>query len=476
MKNLISVLKKSTLIVLSAVFALAAAGPASAADDFYGPGLWHSEGGHRTFYGAYRTIDGASSYCLDAGLPSPRPGHFAGSKPKTVRSPQTAWLLAQYSSSTSSHRQAALASFVKLDEKLPHRHTMKVRQPKDLGAKFKPAAELFSQMKKDAEKFAGPYELSLEPKQRDGAVFVTPILTSASGAQLKKPVDIAITGGEDDVKKKVDSGTEVSVAAQPGSRVKIEARAAGLPGTDVRVYTPTDGARVQNVTTGAPTEVTAEAIADTQLPYAPQARTRAQLTDDGTVVDAIEITGAEPKSELTVKARAYHSADEPVQSTELQGELVDEQELTVRADDEGAAELTTEPVEAQPGWTTWTVEIIGADGWDGWISEWGIPDETVFCEQPPTPEEAPPAELTPPPTDEPAEAPAPETAAPTQPDAEESAPAPAAGGTAAPREKPEAVEQEQLPRTGAEWKIATGTGLMLLGVGSAALVLARRRA
>ena len=239
MKNLLTALKTSALIILTAIMAFAVSGPAAADDDFYGPGLWHKEGVHKTFYGAYLTIDGKPSYCLDAGLPSPRPQHFKGAEPTSVRTPQTAWLLAEYADSKDSSRQAALSAFVKLDKALPHRHTMKVRTPKELGKKFAKAADMFTQMRKDAKDFAGPYTLALAPKHRDGKVFATPTLTSAAGKELDWPVDVVMTGGSEDLRKQVPAGTEVSVLAPPGALVSVEATAAGLPSTDVLVYKPT---------------------------------------------------------------------------------------------------------------------------------------------------------------------------------------------------------------------------------------------
>ena len=477
MKNLLTVLKTSALIILTAIMAFAVSGPAAADNDFYGPGLWHKEGVHKTFYGAYLTIDGKPSYCLDAGLPSPRPQHFKGAKPTSVRTPHTAWLLAEYASSKDSSRQAALSAFVKLDTSLPHRHTMKVRTPKELGKKFAKAADMFAQMRKDARDFAGPYTLTLAPEHRDGKVFATPTLTSASGKKLDWPVDVVMTGGGEYLRKQVPAGTEVSVAAPPGALVSVEATAARLPSTDVLVYKPTDGKRVQNVTTGVPAKVTAKATANTQLPFAPTAETTAEVSSDGSVTDSISITGAPPNSTLSVVARAYHSDSEPVQSAEPQGTLISEQEITARIDGDGKAQLTTEAVEGKPGWTTWTVEILESEKSDGWASDWGIPEETVDGEEPPeqpTPSEKPTPSDTPTPEESPTSEETP-SAPPEQPEpkpAPESTPK--AGGEETPTPQ-EPKQTETLPRTGADWRVGAGMGLVLLGIGAAALGFTRKR-
>ncbi|WP_141738919.1 hypothetical protein [Brevibacterium sp. HMSC22B09] len=481
MKNLLTALKTSALIILTAIMAFAVSGPAAADDDFYGPGLWHKEGVHKTFYGAYLTIDGKPSYCLDAGLPSPRPQHFKGAEPTSVRTPQTAWLLAEYADSKDSSRQAALSAFVKLDKALPHRHTMKVRTPKELGKKFAKAADMFTQMRKDAKDFAGPYTLTLAPKHRDGKVFATPTLTSAAGKELDWPVDVVMTGGSEDLRKQVPAGTEVSVSAPPGALVSVEATAAGLPSTDVLVYKPTDGKRVQNVTTGVPAKVTAKATANTQLPFAPTAETTAEVSSDGSITDTVNITGAPPNSTLSVIARAYHSDSEPVQSAEPQGTLVDEQELTARIDGDGKAQLTTEAVEGKPGWTTWTVEILESERSDGWVSDWGIPEETVYWEEPPEPT-PPPKEPTPSEEPTPSDTPTPEEAStpketpsapPEQPEPKPES-TPEAGGEETPTPQ-EPKQAETLPRTGADWRVGAGMGLVLLGIGAAAVGFTRKR-
>ena len=483
MNRLLTALKTSALIILSTIMALVLTGPAAANDDFHGPGLWHKEGAHRTFYGAYLTIDGKPSYCLDAGLPSPRPHHFKGAEPTSVRTPQTAWLLAEYAESKNSSRQAALSAIVKLDTALPHRHSMKVRAPKELGKKFAKAADMFTQMRKDAADYAGPYTLTLEPEHREGKVFATPVLASAAGKQLDWPVDVVVTGAATSLRKQVRSGTEVSVPAAPGAVVSIEATASGLPSTDVLVYTPTDGKRVQNVTTAAPAEVTAKATANTQLPFAPQAKTRADIAADGSTTDTITISGAPPNSTLSVIARAYHSKSEPVQKAEAQGTLIGEQELTARIDGDGRAQLTTEPVTSRPGWTTWTVEIRESEKSDGWVSDWGIPEETVYWEEPqnptatpekptpsgePTPSDSPTPEETP----TPAETPSVPPQQPTPEPIPESTPE--AGGEETPTPQ-QPKQTEALPRTGADWRVGAGMGLVLLGIGAAALGFTRKR-
>lgn len=206
------------------------------------------------------------------------------------------------------------------------------------------------------------------------------------------------------------------------------------------------------------------------VPWRPSAETRATL-DGNKAHDEVTVTGMRPGSEVEVIVSAYRSDTKPEQSPKVQGTKINTQDFTVVADQEGKATITTEPIEVPVGWVTFVASVTKNDQHEGWVSDWGIPAETVHRapEEPPKPPEpseppAPPEQPTVPP-----EQPTPPPEQPTPPTK------PVADQPVA--EKPQAPNAPgQLPRTGASGQsMLIGAGIVLLGLGAAALALTQRR-
>ncbi len=248
------------------------------------------------------------------------------------------------------------------------------------------------------------------------------------------------------------------------------------------------------------------------VPWTPTADTTAVLT--GTQAhDEVDIRGMRPGSAVSATVTAYHSAEQPKQSSKVGGEKIDSQDFRITADQDGKASLRTSAITAPVGWVTFVVTVNGDDAHKSWTSDWGIPAETVHraapepepptpVEEPPTPVEEPPAPTdepsapatqppppgdTPPPADEsPAgEPPAPD-GQPPAPTAEPPPPAPEPSAAEPPAAEPpvEPVADQpqaprapdQLPRTGAPGNAAlVGAGLLLIGLGVTALLVSGRR-
>src|SRR5699024_6773435 len=200
--------------------------------------------------------------------------------------------------------------------------------------------------------------------------------------------------------------------------------------------------------------------------------------------------GLGPGADAIITVTAYHVETEPEQSQKPQGKELSAQDVTIVADAEGRAEISTEPIDMPVGWVTFVSEIEGSDVNAAWMSDWGVPAETVHRppeEQPSTPPAppAPPAEpstppQTPPsppappaPPEEPSTPPEKPTSPPPPPEQPSTPPAPPEQPEqpAAPEapEKPETppvaetpaapAPTAELPRTG-----TTGNG-MLIGLG-----------
>lgn len=186
--------------------------------------------------------------------------------------------------------------------------------------------------------------------------------------------------------------------------------------------------------------------------WTPEATTQARF-DGARVVDDIAISGLRPgaKAELTVTA--YRTDSEPKQSTTVSGDRLASQDISVVADREGKATVTTEGIDMPVGWVTFVTEIRGDEVHRGWTSDWGIPSETVYRPAETAPSTAP---TTPPPV------------APTTP------PAPALEPVA---EKPEAPGPAgELPRTGTgATGVLVAVGIVLIGTGAATVYVTGRR-
>lgn len=209
------------------------------------------------------------------------------------------------------------------------------------------------------------------------------------------------------------------------------------------------------------------------VPWTPTADTRAEI-EGSQVTDEVAVTGLRPGAEAKLTVTAYRTDSEPQQSTEASGTELASQDITVVADQEGTATVSTELIDMPVGWVTFVTTIHADDVHEGWTSDWGIPSETVSrppAEKPSTPP-APPTS-TPPSPEQPSTPPAPEQPSPP--------PAPEQPSTSPPvepvAEEPEAPRApDELPRTGVQGHtMLIGVGIVLIGLGAAILFVTGRR-
>jgi LPXTG-motif cell wall-anchored protein len=229
------------------------------------------------------------------------------------------------------------------------------------------------------------------------------------------------------------------------------------------------------------------------VPWTPTTDTEAVLEGKQTH-DEVAVSGLRPGSEAVVTVTAYHVETEPEQSQKPQGKELSAQDVTVVADAEGRAEISTEPIDMPVGWVTFVSEIEGSDVNTAWTSDWGVPAETVHRppeEKPSTPPAppAPPEEpSTPPekptsppaPPEQPSTPPAPpeqpeQPAAPEAPENPETPPvAPVAETPEAPAPAP--APTAELPRTGTTGNgMLIGLGIVLVGLGTTVLLISGGR-
>lgn len=216
------------------------------------------------------------------------------------------------------------------------------------------------------------------------------------------------------------------------------------------------------------------------VPWSPAAETDAVLEGDS-VHDEVRLSGLRPGSEAVVTVTAYHSESEPKQSKKVQGKKLNSQDITVVADQDGHAEVSTEAIDMPLGWVTFVTSVAETEVNQGWTSDWGIPAETVHRppeETPSTPPEEPSTPPAPPeqpstPPEQPSTPPAP----PVEPAPPEAPEAPPVAPVAPVAEQPEApTPPAQLPRTGATGNgMLVGAGIFLIGLGAAALLITGRR-
>ena len=219
------------------------------------------------------------------------------------------------------------------------------------------------------------------------------------------------------------------------------------------------------------------------VPWTPTADTEAVLEGKQTH-DEVAVTGLRPGSEAIITVTAYHVETEPEQSQKPQGKELSAQDVTIVADAEGRAEISTEPIDMPVGWVTFVSEIEGSDVNAAWMSDWGVPAETVHRppeEKPSTPP-APPA-----PPEEPSTPPEKPTSPPAPPEQPSTPPAPPEQ-PAAPEapEKPETppvaetpaapAPTAELPRTGTTGNgMLIGLGIVLVGLGTTVLLISGSR-
>ncbi|RBP62747.1 LPXTG-motif cell wall-anchored protein [Brevibacterium sanguinis] len=220
------------------------------------------------------------------------------------------------------------------------------------------------------------------------------------------------------------------------------------------------------------------------VPWSPLAETTAVL--EGTRAhDDVVVSGLRPGAEATITVTAYHSDTQPTRSREVQGTELDSQDLTVTADSQGRAELSTKEITVPVGWTTFVVSIHEDEVHRPWTSEWGIPAETVHRPAdeppneptaPPTPSEEPSPSEAPTPPEEPTPSESPKPSAPPAPPADERPAAEPEPRTAEPSVAPAADVPDQLPRTGTTGNgVLVGAGILLIGLGTCALLITGRR-
>ncbi len=211
------------------------------------------------------------------------------------------------------------------------------------------------------------------------------------------------------------------------------------------------------------------------VPWTPTADTEAVLQGTSTH-DEVAVTGLRPGSEAVLTVTAYHVETEPEQSEEPDGTELSVQDFTVNADEEGHAEISTEPIEMPVGWVTYVTTIEGSDVNAEWTSDWGVPAETVHrpAEETPSTPPAPPETPSAPPEqpNSPPEQPSSPPEQPEQPEAPEKSATPPVEPVA---ETPAAPTPE-LPRTGTTGNgMLIGLGIVLVGLGTTILLISGSR-
>ncbi|GAA4284557.1 hypothetical protein GCM10022261_20880 [Brevibacterium daeguense] len=358
-------------------------------EDVLGPGRWHKSDGDKTWYGAYRSLTDSLAYCVDAGLGTPYPRYFQGSEGQLIDSPQTAWALHTHSGSDKRDVHSALSAIVKLDDAVPHRHAIAPRVPADLGKGFAGAAERFSEISAEAKAKAGPYTLQLHLNELDPAAESAELavsIESAAGELLPGiAVDLIAEGadlGEATVST-AETPVSVPLTVSASGTVRVEARAEGLPATQVRFHEATGSGskRVQNVVTvSPPSTVRGSAEREYTLPSHPTVDTT--ITDDSPapgseVTDEFTISGLAPDQTVDVEHVLWASPHQPEVRTEPHQEAFEIGRVS--STDVGNGTHTSDGVlvpEDYRGWVYWTETISEDEATRPWRSEHGLPTET----------------------------------------------------------------------------------------------------
>ena len=392
--------------------------PMLKASDAYGPGIWHHAPQGKTWYGSYRTFQDTQAYCIDAGKQSPLPKYFAGSKPQSISTAQTAWALHEYSESESADVQAALSALSRLDTTIPHDHTVPPQEPGDLGTKFAGAAKQFATIKAEAKKFSGPYSLDvsltpvlkmpvLEPyddsgpdegdfkriddgkgddkrtqRPTTGSVKLSVSLTSASGTAVPGiPVSLDVSGAKDAPKSVTSEAAPVVTVLKLDAPGTITAKAAATLAPDsVLLYEPQKAKRVQRVITpDEPVKVSASAKVD----MTSQPRVSTEISDQtprpgDSITDTFTVAGLVGDHTVTVEHELWQTESVPEP-----GKKNDDAEVIARVTSSNVGNGThrSEAVTVAPdfrGWMYFTETIAGDESTKEWKGAHGQPRETGF--------------------------------------------------------------------------------------------------
>lgn len=477
------------------------------APEVLGPGRWHRTAQGRTWFGAYRSLGSGFAYCVDAGRATPLPRFFTGSTGRSITSPQTAWALHTHTGVERRDVQSALSALAKLDPQVPHRHVIAPEPLADLGPGFRGAAAEFTAISADAERFAGPYTLHLDiaefaPGARSTAVRIR--LESAAGELVPGiPVDLEAAGG-------LLGETSVVTAAEP-----VEATLHAIPRLEAYGDSPTDDPEAPGPKGPAPDGVEGAAGSGSGPAAAADDGGGESMRGDGTLTEVHVTARAREVPPTTVRFHEPHGAGasrvQSIIAADAPGEITRERSRAAHPAPEPSPPPPTPP--ATPAPTPVPLPHPSPSSSpepEPSQSPEPAPSERAPSESPasPAPEPEPPAEpggtpsapspppsrtpqpsdTAPPPDSPPSGPPAPETpapsAAPAEPTAEEppaQGPAPqrppgaAPAGDPAPAAPPPAASDE-LPRTGpaAGSRALLGLSLVLIGAGTAALLLSGR--
>lgn len=172
---------------------------------------------------------------------------------------------------------------------------------------------IYTQVVRDAERWAGPYkvQVKLPAKLVAGRAAQATVEVLTAGGRRVPNVDVALkaTGGE--APARVNTGTGVGkatvTASSPGS-LTVDAEAADLPAELPTMYVPTRGkaaVNAQRLVTAATTVRTAKVAAPVQAQPAVSTQISAQSTTPGSsVTDLVRVTGLAGQS-VTVHAALY---------------------------------------------------------------------------------------------------------------------------------------------------------------------------
>ncbi|WGW11169.1 hypothetical protein LWF01_13855 [Saxibacter everestensis] len=405
MKSLIHSLRRvaavtaGALITSIALTGFAGLAAADTPDDIVGHGRWHNSGSDRTWYGSYRTIaeDKPWAWCLDAGLATPYRAAFKNQKPTNIKAPELAYMLARSEADTTTANHVALSAQVKLSKALPHRHSIRVVEPREANSGWGDAQKIFDRLSREAKAYAGPYSVRTSvAKDTDTTGTTSFSLRSASDQPMAgydyavdidgpaellvaAPAPAALTG------KTTESKTTIPLRFTGSGKVTVTVTVRGLPADHVQLYKPKSkhAKKIQNVvTSAASTKAKGSAGLKVVLPSTPRVTTEisAKRPEPGAPVsDKFTVSGLTGRQKVDVVHTLWSSPVKPKESTSPAPEAKQLGSVTSQGVGNGthnSPEITVPDDFA--GWLYWTERIKQTSTTKEWNGRHGLSDETGF--------------------------------------------------------------------------------------------------
>src|SRR5690625_3080982 len=382
------------------------------------------------WFGSYRTFGGNPwVWCIDAGKGSPFSDYKWESR--RVTAPSEAYLLWAHASDTSEITHAALSYLMHTSSTLPHDRKRAIADdaPTRHGKKF---AQRIEELRAEADRYAGPYEVLVRFTDAGGKKLRTaPLITDASGAQVHisleirsasghqvpdVPMALEVHGAQASTKgpliKQVRSATKpvtVPIQVVDAGTVSVQA-AAKTPPVQVEQYESTK-AQVQRVVGARGREIQKadDSISireQLQVAVATQA-SEAELGGAGDVFDYLDVSVSSGQWPENIVIPIHSTLYGPFDTVpELSANVPVDAPLVASVITEvtGPGQWHTPTVHvAEPGWYVWHEVVEATADFGGWSGEFGVAAETfqVLPEPDPEPEPEPGPEPEPEPGPEP---------------------------------------------------------------------------